>query len=89
MESKSNRILLLVVASLVFVAGYMTGNITKTPSVHAQTIVSNTIPRSWGTLKAVSGTQANTFLFFEGSDGTVRIADIQGRPQITISRDQR
>ncbi len=76
-----NRIRALLVALLLIAAGYVAGTY-KAPTVHAQQ-QTRAIPKAWGSCK---GSTATNLLIFEGSDGTIRLVNFDGKLLLQIGR---
>lgn len=81
--------LLTVIASAIFIAGYLTSNLTHPSQVHAQTPTHGILPRTWGSCRTMLMTSSGFIYVFEGGDGTIRVADFQGHVVETIARSDK
>jgi hypothetical protein len=79
------RILLVIGAALLLIAGYSLGN-RHTTVAYAAPATQGTVPKSYGRLVTAISDQIGTGLIFEDSDGVIRFVAMTGMKEGELAR---
>ncbi|MGD0163598.1 MAG: hypothetical protein ABSB39_14110 [Candidatus Sulfotelmatobacter sp.] len=79
------RILLVIGAALLLIAGYSFGN-RRTTVAYAAPATQGTVPKSYGRLVTAISDQIGTGLIFEDSDGVIRFVAMTGMKEGELAR---